>query len=172
MELCVYHRFRETKRDGILYPLSQLKEKHPDLWVSHVRKYYDRPWLSERKIELLGCGWHDVIFFSPVSPLKIMEALRSAGLNPDPMQFIKIPAWMLSRERTVIMTKPSRTGEVEYVAYDPTALSDHADISDVTLCYYRQCAEFRQRPLLFHGIAHVLYRGSLNVTGLPTVEGR
>lgn len=160
-------------RGRTLYPLSQMKEKWPDLWEVHMRRYSSRRELSELRIPLLNCGWHDVIFFSAVHPQAMRSALREAKIEWPIMKSYRIPASALRADRAAVLLGASAPGcAFEYEAYDPDDMEMYKDIPPRVLEYYKACRSAGETPFLFHGITQILYRGTLNIAGLEIEEGR
>jgi hypothetical protein len=38
-----------------------------------------------------------------------------------------------------------------------------------TIEYYKACKAKGERPLLFHGVPHILYKGTIDTTGLEII---
>lgn len=160
-------------RGQILYPLSQMKDKWPDLFEAHMRRYAGRPELSELRIPMLNCSWHDVIFFSAVHPQVMRNALREAKIVWPVMKSYRIPAGALRADRTAVLLGASKPGlEFEYEVYSPEDMGLYQEIPSRVLEYYRVCSARGETPFLFHGITQILYRGTLNIAGLQIEEGR
>lgn len=160
-------------RGQVLYPLSQMKDKWPDLFETHMGRYAGRPELSELRIPVLNCGWHDVIFFSAVHPQVMRNALREAKIEWPVMKSYRISASALRADRTAVLLGAATHGyEFEYEAYRPEDMDMYKEIPPRVIEYYRACSARGERPFLFHGITQILYRGTLNIAGLQIEEGR
>jgi hypothetical protein len=62
-----------------LLPLNTIRDRYPDLYDRESAKYAERPHVMDHPVHPLGCRWTDVVFFSPVHPELIFEALRESG---------------------------------------------------------------------------------------------
>ena len=58
----IYHLVPPVLRGTVLYPLSRLKEIHPDLHQARLPEYEreDRKWILESRVEYFDCSWSDV----------------------------------------------------------------------------------------------------------------
>jgi hypothetical protein len=168
----VYHRVPSQLRGTVLYPLNKLKGIWPDLYKQEVDKYDGRTQLLTWSIEPLGCLWNDVLFFSPVRPQDIRRAMNEAGVKFHTMRFYQIPAARLDPQITTIRHyRWSRNEKPRYDAYDPCHLEPYARLSDATAQDYRdQLSRFQTHVFVFAHVPHILYKGTLDVSGLPIVE--
>lgn len=161
----LYHHVPADMQGSVLYPLEKLKERAPTLWVKQVKKYEGRQGLLKCRIPPLNCLWGEVLFFSPIHPQKICDALRRAGIHRS-MRCFEIPAHLLSKEKTVVMFSEVK----EFISYTAEAIELYAEIPQHTIDYYRSCAG--EMPFLYHGVPQILHRGTFNIAGLRIVEGR
>lgn len=157
-----------------LHPLNELRERDPDTFARARAKYDGREQVLELSVPLLDCLWNDVLHLSPVHPAELVEALESAGFTPDRRRFLEIDDADLDPTRTVLFLNATdrehRFDESQWKWFDPSIVSRHARLPQATRDYYAACARDGTRPFLFAYVPHVLFRGSLDVSGLTTVE--
>jgi len=164
----LYHNVSAHMLGDTLYPLNQLKETHPDIYAKHAEKYRGREQLLERRIPKLECLWNDVIFFTPIHPQEIKEALVAAQ-HPwrQPSRWLKIDAEKLDPERTVIWTYPAKDeaglqfDEVDILDFSARLLSSYTHMPETTKRYYAKMAEQKLFPLRFVYTPHILHRGPI-----------
>ena len=163
----LYHHVPDEMQGSVLYPLERLKVRDPALWARHVEKYKDRSGLLKSRIPILDCLWGEVLFFSPVHPQKICNALRKAGINKT-IRCFEVPARLLCRNSAVML--PTLEDGRIFVSYAACSVNRYTEIPQHTIDYYRSCGG--EMPLLYHGVPQILHRGTLNIAGLRIVEGR
>jgi hypothetical protein len=152
--------------DGlVLYPLAQLKERKPLLWSAHVERYGTSKHFLDEEITPLGCKRSEVLFFSPVSPQTIADAIRKVGKSLPRMQAYKFRADILKKEHAVVW----RSGNYEH--YDPTTIGNYSALSETTTEYYKRCDK-SEEILPWYCIPQILYKGTLNISGLEIVESK
>jgi hypothetical protein len=88
-----------------LLPLNTIRDRYPDLYDRESAKYAERPYVMDHPVHPLGCRWTDVVFFSPVHPELIFEALRESGRISGAPDYWTIDANLLSPDRTCILLK-------------------------------------------------------------------
>jgi hypothetical protein len=161
--------------DGtILYPLNALKETHPEIYTEHVKKYEGREQLLRVTIPTLNCLWNDVLHFTAVSPQELKENLAKAGIHYDfDIKWFKIPISMIQGENSIAFTY-RRDVSVEpnfkdYEQFDPSRMDFYKTVPAETIEYYREMNAQNKRPLLFHRVPHILYKGSVETKGLEIV---
>ena len=170
----LYHRVPEEVRGKRLVPLSRLGEQHPDLYARATRKYEGREHVPLLPVPVLGCRWMDVLHLTPVHPAQLREALEPLGLE-YPRRFYEVDPGQLDRTRTAIFAQAlddlsDRFAPEHWHEFDTDLVRRHSELPQLTKEYYRAQVEAGRRPLLFPGVAHVLYRGSLDVDRLAVVE--
>ena len=57
----------------------------------------------------------------------------------------------------------------EYEPFDPAQMDIYRSVPDATIEYYKQKKAEGVRPLLFHLVPHILYKGSIETKGLEIV---
>jgi hypothetical protein len=173
----VYHRVPVNLTGSVLYPLNQLKQVHPDVAVVQLKKYQGREALLSQQIPHLNCLWNDVLHFSPVHPAKIKAAMEEAGHTTGyrRWRYFEVNAAFFSPNNTVIWEYRERPhphfpiDESECLPYEPRLLGKYTEVGDWTRRYYTEVKP-GARVLPYVGIAHVLYRGHLNVQEVKMIE--
>lgn len=170
----LYHRVPKNFTEDILYPLNQLIEMYPDIYAGQAAKYDNRKSLMERTIPILHCLWNDVLHLGPINPTELIAALTEAGMMKKELSFFQIDPAILEPELTVIykytnMEKINQVNEKEFQIFNPDLLPTHSHIPPATKQYYKEEYQAGRKPLLFHGIPHVLYKGTINTSNLPII---
>lgn len=168
----VYHLVPPNLEGQILYPLNQLKDRHPALYDAHVSKYTGREFLLTTKISLLNCLWNDVLHFSPVHPEKIRDATLALGwkwqarqcfvVNTESMDFTAL--------NTVYYFSGKTLKERFFEPFQVEKLEAMRDLPENTLGYYKQMAKEGTRPLLFAHVPHILHYGQVDITSVEVIE--
>ena len=91
----VYHRRPPGMAGTVLYPLNQLRTRHPAIYDAHVQKYAGREQTLERRIPLLDCCWTAVLLTSPIHPAAIFRALAELGLPAETSPRHSLHIWAL-----------------------------------------------------------------------------
>ena len=171
----LYHLVPEDVRGDTLHPLGELRVRFPDVYERAWRKYADREHVPSQPVPILGCRWMDVLHLTPVHPVELKEALEPLGLE-YPRRFYEVDPLLLDPDRTVIFAQPiddprsNRFSPAHWHRYDGELVRRHRELPQATKAYYRAQVAAGRRPLLFPGVAHVLYRGSLDSRRLPVLE--
>lgn len=172
----LYHRAPKDFQGNTLYPLNVLKEKLPNVYESEVKKYKGRESLLEIKIPPLNCLWNDVLHLTAVYPSEIKKALVEAGREDDfEMKYFQIDPTLLEVEKTIVYLyiqennddisrednfRPFVLADIEHLSMMPQATKD----------YYKELIPTGKSPLLYHRIPHILYRGSIDVSGCKVIS--
>jgi len=157
----------------ILYPLNRMKDVDPEIFSEHVKKYEGRESIMERTIPSLGCLWNDVLHMSAVHPEEIQKLLVENGNELKSRKFFEIDPHLLEKDKTTIYLYPwgKRTfGAEDFTSFDPDNIAEYSIIPEETKRYYKEMLEKGERPLLWHGIPHFLYHGSIDTKGLNIIE--
>ena len=173
----VYHRVPVNLTGSVLYPLNQLKQVYPNIAAVQLKKYQGREAVLNQRIPRLTCLWNDVLHFSPVHPAKIKAAMEEAGhtVSSRRWRYFEVDAAFFSPDNAVIWEFRERQGphipidESEGLPYEPRLLVKYTEVGEWTQRYYAEVKP-GARVLLYVGIAHVLYKGHLNVEGVKIIE--
>jgi hypothetical protein len=169
----VYHIKRDF-RGTTLYPLNLLQDVYPDAYAAQRAKYHGREGLMEYRIPLLDVRWNDVIFCAPLHPYHVYAALLEAGGRPDPaLTWFQIPLERLRQKRvaylTYVATGMNNPADTDVEVFTPATYRELTHLPARTGAYYRAEIGAGRRPLLFHGVPHVLVEGTLDVADLPVL---
>lgn len=176
MNWFLYHRIPINMTGNILYPLNEIKDKYPEIYEHHVLKYAGREQLLKHKIPILNCLWNDVLHFSAVHPDEIKKSLTEAGDKKEfTLKYYKVDPKLLKPEITIVYLYAhndvkDKLNENNYVSYAPENVSKYSSMPQTTKDYYKEIIDKGGRPLLYHRIPHILYRGTLDVTDLPVIS--
>lgn len=169
----LYHMAPKEQRGEMLMPLNELKNQHPDLYEKAVAKYAGREKLMERQIPVLKVKWNDVLHLTVVHPSEVKQAIVDAGIEPPEMEWYKIPKSAINPENTVVYSGVSIgdvVSEEAISAYNEGDLPGYASLPDTTKQYYKEEIAQGRKPLLFHGVPHILYRGKIDTAALDKVK--
>ncbi len=174
----VYHRVVKDFRGTTLYPLNRLKEIYPDAYAEHVKKYAGRERLLESPIPPLHCLWNDVLHFTAVHPKTLSKNLEGAGFDTSTMElsrtWFQIPVSLFEPENTTTCLYRRDAGIVprlrDFQPFDPGRMEEYRKVPPETLAYYKEKFDAGERPLLFHLVPHILYKGNLDIRNLDTVD--
>lgn len=172
----LYHRVHPDMQGHTLFPLNQLKDKYPEIYETRKEKYEGREYLLELEIEPLHCLWNDVLFLSPVHPEKIKSALMEAGRKEAfEHQYYQIDIHTLDKENIAVysylnIVKNLSLSPGDYVEFSPEAIAEYNYVPETTKQYFRDTYEQGGKPLLYAGIPHILYKGTIDISDVPIVS--
>ncbi len=161
----VYHIKPNEMKGDLLFPLSMLEDKYPDIYDKEIQKYNGRERLLEQRVDVLDCMWKDVLHCSAVSPQLIVDALTK--LDPEleiDLEWYCIPIDILPVKNTAHYSYENEDDTIETILFDPEAYSELNVLPIKVINYYEQCILNRERPLWFHLIPHVLVQGVVDVS--------
>jgi len=176
----VYHIKSPQLRGTTIYPLNQLRDRHPDLYDLHRAKYAGREALMQCRIPLLDKHWNDVVYLAPVHPYHIKTALLAAGAAPPDLVWFRIPIERFERLRAVYYTfnscknaPPSNVVELDPRDFEWFSASDYRELDAVapeTISDNRERIRLGMRPLILTRTLHVMVDGPIDITGLPVLS--
>ena len=174
----VYHRVPDNLTGHVLYPLNQLKNIFPSLYVTKAANYQNREAVMQARLPLLNCLWNDVLHFSPVHPSKVQEALAEAGfgrklrryfeVNPIAKGFNPTNAVVFLHQQVTL--EKFQLVEEDFRSFTPGELHSLGEIPEATLAYYREMFELGKRPLVYLYVPHILYQGRLDISDVNIIE--
>ncbi|TFE02344.1 group-specific protein [Jeotgalibacillus salarius] len=178
----IYHMVPKSMYGETLIPLNKMQDHNKTLYTLHSRKYFDHPdraKLLGRRIPHLNCLWNDVVFFLPMHPNYLYEALKKAGMDiPDNIRFFRIPITALSKNQSVIYTYNAkdyqgptaeiRPEEVEFLKLDH--YQELTELPEDTLNYFKEQDSKERRFGLFHFVPHVMSHGMVDVSKAEVIE--
>jgi hypothetical protein len=172
----IYHRVEPKLKGTILYPLNQLKDIYPDMYAEHVKKYEGREHLLETQIPILNCLWNDVLHFTAVSPHKLLNNLRKGGLKDTTIvwnKWFKIPIELIDKDKTIVCLYRRDINVIpdarDFSTFDPTKMEEYRNVPPETIEYYKEQFGLGRRPLTFHRVPHILYKGTIETKGLEII---
>lgn len=173
----IYHRVVDNMRSNILYPLNQLKNIYPEAYATHIKKYEEREHLLSTKIPILNCLWNDVLHFTAVHPKNLFENLDRSGFKADELvwkRWFEIPIEALEPENIIICLYRHDISIIpearDFHRFNPDKFSEYATIPPETIEYYKQQKASGVRPLFFHRVPHILYKGTVDISGFNIIE--
>ncbi|MFA7192323.1 MAG: hypothetical protein WC089_03440 [Candidatus Paceibacterota bacterium] len=164
----------------ILYPLSDLKEKFPEVYAEEISKYDSNEYrkkIPELNIPTLGdAKWKDVVQMSAIHPQDLINSLNASGFYYEPMKFYKIDPEKLNQSKTTIYLNKDGVGDEDlsnFAEFKHDDLGYHSIVPEVTKEYYKKIKkinedlepEKKKGPLLFGGVPHIFHRGPIDVSG-------
>jgi hypothetical protein len=170
----IYHRVPEHMDGNILYPLNELKERNPDLYLAHQKHHEFQPRVLEGSIPKLGCFWDDVLHFTALSPTQIMATLQKLGYTIKP-KYYEIDAGKLSLDKTIVFTnRPREEGApikvTDFIPFIPGEVGKLAYIPEEASAQERKHIPTADEFLLNYRAPYILYKGSLSVEGTKIIE--
>lgn len=168
----IYHQVPQNMKGSRLFPLNELKDSDPDIYEAMVKKYAGREYLLSATVPILNCLWNDVLHFSAVHPVKIKEALLSLG-TPFHYNFFEVPGEILDPSKTVIYYyRHHGDGFLpdEFAPYNYHLLEELDVLPQMASDYYAQTVREGKKLYTYHGIPHILYRGSLDIGDFKIIK--
>jgi hypothetical protein len=95
--------------------------------------------------------------------------MEAAGHIRKPRRWFEIPADRFTPENTALYLPGESQADETIIAYTPGCLADYTEVPEAQKRFYR-AAEPGKQVFVFGGIPHILYRGEIDVTGLPVLE--
>ncbi len=173
----LYHRAVPNLEGRILYPLNQLKNIYPNAYNEHVKKYIDREHLLETKIPILDCLWNDVLHLTAVSPIDLLNNLIKGGMKNKEIvwkKWFKIPISHLNSDKTIVCLYRRDVALVpdarDFYNFDSAKIEEYKKVPVETIEYYKDQFALGKRPLMFHLVPHILFKGTIDITDLEIVE--
>ncbi|MEO6536413.1 MAG: hypothetical protein ABIT47_01865 [Candidatus Paceibacterota bacterium] len=169
----IYHAVPRNMTGTVLYPLNELRTVSETAHATHASKYEGREHLTEVRIPTLGnCLWNDVLFFIATPPSVFWHAYESAGFDKLRLQrHFQFDVTTLDQSKLAVLTKMEMNRPDVYEPFDPSRMDEYATIPQETYDYWaEELASGNTRPMLYMHIPHILYRGSLDTSGVPVVE--
>jgi len=171
----LYHGVPEQQKGDILYPLNRLKTIFPDVYAEEVKKYAGREYTLRQKLPKLDCLWNDVLHFTAVHPKFVKQALIEGGQDPNfTRKYYQVPAQLLDSAHTVVYLyqfpdEEESINERNIIPFKPQDMERYSNLPKGTKAYYKEEIAQGLRPLLYHLVPHILFRGELDTTSLTVV---
>lgn len=175
----LYHKVPADLKGNIIHPLNELKDIHPELYSSKLKKYENRDGVMKYLIKDLECKWNDVVHMSPIHPKDLKEALLDAGFQPKEMKFFQIDPEKLDLEKTKVFLfkelrdkKSGKLNDDEIVNFKLEDLDKYSIISEKTKAYYKKIVNNHDNTKMlfaFIHVPHILHKGSIDISNLPII---
>lgn len=172
----LYHRVPENMKGKTLYPLNQLKTKHPKVYRENIEKYKHRKYVLNKEIPPLDCKWPDVIHLVSVHPSKISKALKESRKDIGKCRWYKIPASFLQQEKSAIYLFKYKedlsnfTSKDQFTQFRTSKVNKYKKVPELTKKHYEQEIKAGREPLSFMFIPHVFYKGKIDVSNCEVIE--
>lgn len=142
------------------------------MFEKEASKYAGREQIMQQKIPILDSLWNDALHFCAVHPSQIKKALLESGCTTEfDLEFFEVDPNLLNPENTVVYLyghnkEDDKFKEENFAKYNPNDIARYSVMPDETKEYYRKTFEQNQNPLLFHRVPHILFKGSLDISGI------
>ena len=159
----------------VLYPLNQLKAIYPEQYEDEVKKYEGRERLLTAEVPPLHCLWNDVIHMTAVAPDELRANLALADLSYPQREWFKIPVSKIIGENSIaFIYRRDKNLEPNFKDYEPFTVDRmelYRTVPVETIEYYREMKALDKRPLLFHLVPHILYKGTIDTSDIEIITG-
>ncbi|MBM3232960.1 hypothetical protein FJZ18_02210 [Candidatus Pacearchaeota archaeon] len=167
----LYHMVPQEMQGSILLPLEELRKKYPQSYAKSMKKYKGREHQPKEKIPLFNCKWEEVLNFTTVDPKELKRYLIESGGIPRTIKWYKIPTSMLNHEKLIVFLYRSDLLEngmhnnlENFKKFKEQDLEKYNKIPEKTKTYFKKRYKEKKKPLLFHLIPHILYKGELDIS--------
>lgn len=126
----LFHILPSRTLGAHLLPLKELRRTYPELYTEHAAKYRGREHVMDEPVPPLDCTWGDVVFFAPLHPAPLFEALRRSGHKMGNLEPATIDASALDPKRCII--RLMRHGAEGHYP-DPADADDYLPLTTATL---------------------------------------
>ena len=139
-------------------------------YFDKAKKYEGREQVMQQVIPILNCLWNDVLHFSAVHPKELKSALLEAGHKDIQMTFYQVNPELIDPKNSVVyLYVTNRKSEEDFSHFNPKDIQKFSSIPQGTKDYYKEILDKGGRPLLYHLVPHILYKGSIDTTNLPKI---
>lgn len=181
----LYHARSRQMRGDVLYPLSVLKTRFPDLYELERAKYGGRELLFELRVPILEVLWNEALHLSPLHPSQLAAAWRAARLPSTAWDrdFFEIPVERIESSRAVWFATgaldeddpgrdqhPPSLPVDQVTRFDPAAYRAIRHPPAKYLEYLNDRRERGRRPRPFAYLPHVLVAAPIDVRNLDVVR--
>jgi len=168
----LYHMVPQNLEGHTLHPLNVLERTAPHLYERHVAKYEGRESKLQKVVPPLGVLWNDVLHLRPAHPSTVRAGIEAAGaswpksgvewfeLNPRELDMSRLNTCLYF---SLVRDRRARGEHPTFGEYSEDIVATHSSLPSEVIDYYASCVAAGERPLLFHGVLHVLFRGSIDI---------
>lgn len=174
----IYHIKPEPMVGTQLIPLNQM-DLSSDLYSRAKGKYIGREQLMSARIPILDCLWNDVLHFSSIDPrLLVQELLKiDPGFPTLKRTVLKFTAdhFRHQASKMILLDTAQWDLETNFISEERISnfcSSSYRELSHVpvdTIETWRQSKASGGKYLLFHGVPHVLLKGSIDISGAEEI---
>lgn len=183
----MYHLCAPDLRDETLYPLDELRGRHPDLYQRELVKWAGRESVLDLRIPYLDCAWGSTVNLSAIDPRQLITLRRALGLPMSHLlqrRVARIPVERLAGRSAVwfdstahwLNSRPGdadalrRPPDTDFSPFDPGRYRELGAVPTMHE-HYLQSQLRRSEPALgFVFIPHVLVKGPVSLAGLGLEE--
>jgi len=168
----IYHFKPKLMRGTTLFPLNELKGRHPEAFSAHVKKYVGRESLMKVRLPLADCAWNDVLHFSTLDLKVVLDYMKGIGIErKGTVIYYRIPISALAG-KTVFYFKNNAVRDPgvfnylpdEFEVFDEKKYEELSDVPETTKSYMlREVRDGNKRVLRFKRSPHVLVKGRIEV---------
>ncbi len=160
----------KNMQGSILYPLNMLAQKMPEIYAQNISKYIGREHITKQRIPILNCLWNDVLHLSPVHPKDIKNALLEIGYKAEfTINSYEITPEDLIKENTIVYLNlesenKDKMRTENFTSYNSDVINKYNLIPQSTKDYFKKIINAGGRPLIYHNVPHVFYKGLLDIS--------
>nr|MBP9719177.1 hypothetical protein [Candidatus Levybacteria bacterium] len=89
-------------------------------------------------------------------------------------RWYKIPISLLDLKNTTVCLYRRDIGPIPFAKdfsdFDPEKMDTYKTVPPETIEYYKEQFSADKRPLMFHLVPHILYKGTIDIAGLEIIE--
>ncbi len=139
------------------------------IYQDEIQKYAGREQVMKITIPGLDCVWNDVLHLSAVDPNNFKSIFAKHGQDFQTSVYTIDPAQLDPSKMMVFLdaVADQAARQKDFVPFRVEDLSKYTQLPKQTIEYYQDCFKKGERPLLYSGVAHILYKGTIDTTGLP-----
>lgn len=108
-----------------------------------------------------------------MAPSDLKENLAKANIELESVAWFKVPAKNIEGEKSIAFTYHRDRNIIpdfkEYERFNISRMDVYRTVPKETIEYYKQKKAENMRPLLFHLVPHILYKGTIDTLGLEVV---
>lgn len=162
----VYHLISPDFKGKTILPLSELKQKYPDIYKKEFKKYKDRENHPDIKIDVLNCSWKDCISLSTINPALIFNFLSSIDAkgseHSKDFKIYRFDINKIENEKCYYDDNVSPKNQKSYSKIKSYSETDSIPLEAAK--YFIKSVDNKEYPLIFGYVKHVLVKGNLDLS--------
>lgn len=179
----VYHLCAADFEGSTLYPLSDLREKLPQVYEREVSKWKGRESVLDYLVPGLDIPWSQTVNLSSLHPRRLIDVRRALGMpysNLLQRKLVSIPIQRISALPSVHFRSnshwlnsspgdsnvPTVPPESEFTPFVPSKYVEDVQVPQFHLDYLLRQQARGEYALAFVGVPHVLVAGAIDLEGL------